>query len=184
MVEQGDQALVDAVRVGSTTAFEEIMKHYQHLVYVTCFTYAGSREDALDLTQDVFVKVYRKMGSFRGTGTFKAWLLRIAHNEALNWVRSNARYQGHDELTPANTPKCEPRQGSDLAGRERWTLLQKALLHLNPKQRQAVMLRYFDGASASEIASILGCSEGTAKNMLFRSLQKLRHHLLPYWREL
>lgn len=183
ILEQGDQALVEEVRAGSTVAFEEIMKRYQRLVYATCLAYAATPDDALDMTQDVFVKVHEKIGSFRGSGTFKAWLLRIAHNQGLNWVRSRARHGDLRELTPGNSPEVAASQDSDLMQQERWDLLRKALLCLNPKQRQAVMLRYFGGTPVREIASILDCTEGTAKNILFRSLRKLRNHLVPDRRE-
>jgi RNA polymerase sigma-70 factor (ECF subfamily) len=182
-VEQGDLALIEEVRTGSRRAFEEIMKRYQRLVYATCLAYTGTQEDALDMTQDVFVKVYEKLGSFRGTGTFKGWLLRITHNEGLNWVRRHARRGDHRELTPLNTPQVQAAQDSDLMQQETRDVLREALLHLNPRQRQAVMLRYFEKASIGEIASILGCTDGTAKNILFRSLRKLRDHLMPHWRE-
>ncbi len=182
-MEQSDQALIEDVRTGSTRAFEEIMKRYQRLVYAVCLAYTRTPEDALDMTQDVFVKVYEKLGSFRGTGTFKAWLLRITHNEGLNWVRSCARRGDHRELTPVNSPRVEASQDSDLTQQETLDILRKALLHLNPRQRQAVMLRYFEKTSIGEIASILGCTDGTAKNILFRSLRKLRDHLVPHWRE-
>lgn len=182
-MEQDDHVLIDEIRAGSTGAFEVIMKRYQRLVYVTCFTYAGSREDALDITQNVFVKVYENARSFKGTGSFKAWLLRITHNEGLNWVRSHARLRDHTELTPANSPEVAARQDSDLIQQERWEVLREALLHLNPRQRQAVVLRYFDMTPMREIASILDCTEGTAKSILFRSLRELRRHLVPHWRE-
>jgi RNA polymerase sigma-70 factor (ECF subfamily) len=183
MVEPGDHILIEEVRGGSTGAFEEIMKRYQRLVYATCIAYARSREDALDITQNVFVKVYEKVDSFRGSGSFKAWLLSIAHNEGLNWIRNNARHRDHAEPTPANSPEVAPSQESDLLKQERWELLREALLHLNPRQRQAVVLRYFESTPIREIASTLDCTEGTAKNILFRSLRKLHHHLVPHRRE-
>jgi RNA polymerase sigma-70 factor (ECF subfamily) len=182
-VEEADRALVEQVLSGSTGAFDELMKRYQRLVYATCLGYASTPEDALDMTQNVFVKVYEKIGSFRGSGMFKAWLLRIAHNEGLNWVRSQAWHRDQRELTPANSPQIGPNQDSNLLQRERWDVLRTALRELNAKQRQAVMLRYFEKTPISEIASILGCTEGTAKNILFRSLRKLRSHLVPHWRE-
>ena len=182
-MEQGDHVLIEGVRAGSVGAFEEIMKRYERLVYVTCFAYAGNRDDTLDISQQVFVKVYEKAGTFRGSGSFKAWLLRIAHNESLNWVRSHQHCSHQDQLTQANSPGVAACQEADVISQERLRYLHEALLHLNPRQRQAVVLRYFEGAPTSEIASILDCSEGTAKNILFRSIRKLRHHLEPYRRE-
>jgi RNA polymerase sigma-70 factor (ECF subfamily) len=184
MVEQGDHVLIEEVRAGSAGAFEEIMKRYERLVYVTSFAYAASPEDALDITQNVFVKVYEKAATFRGTGSFKAWLLRITHNEGLNWVRGEARHGAHAELTPSNSPGIAASQDSALFREERWELLREALLNLNPRQRQAVVLRYFERIPIREIASILDCTEGTAKNILFRSLRKLHRHLVPHRREI
>ena len=181
-MEQGDEELVDQIRTGSTRAFEEIMKRYQRLVYTACLGFAATPEDALDMTQDVFVKVYEKIDSFRGEGTFKAWLVRITHNEGLNRVRNCARQGDHQELTPANSPAVGPNQDSDLAEKESQDLLREAMLQLSPKQRQAVMLRYFEKMPIREIACVMDCTDGTAKNLLFRSLQKLRTYLAPDWR--
>ena len=181
-----DEELLEEVRAGSTRAFDEIMKRYQRLVYAACFPFAADAEDALDMTQDIFVKVYERIGSFQGTGTFRAWLLRIVHNDGLNRVRHRVRHAehaDHDELTPANEPAVEPNQDSELALQESRDLLRSALLDLSPRQRQAVTLRYFERMPIQEIASILDCTDGTAKNLLFRSLQKLRSHLAPEWRE-
>jgi RNA polymerase sigma-70 factor (ECF subfamily) len=159
------------------------MKNYEGLVYRTCFGYTRNRDDALDVTQEVFVKVYEKIASFRGSGSFKGWILRITHNESLNWIRSRARHTEHDELTAANSPEAEARQETDLSRKESRDLIGHALLHLNPRQRKALTLRYFEGMSISEIASLLECTEATTKNILFRSLRKLRDQLVPHWRE-
>ena len=184
IVEQDDEELLGEVRSGSTRAFDELMKRYQRLVFAACSTFAADPEDALDLTQDIFVKAYEKLDSFWGEGTFRAWLLRITHNEGLNRVRCRARHGDHDELTASNSPAVGPNQDADLARKERQDLVRTALLELSPKQREAVTLRYFEKMSIREIASTLDCTDATAKNLLFRSIQKLRTHLAPEWRAL
>lgn len=181
MAEQNERALIAAVSAGSMGAFEELMKHYECLVYRTCLRYTGNREDAMDVTQEVFVKVFERIASFRGSGSFKGWLLRITHNESLNWIRSRTRHGEHDQLTVANSPELEARQESDLFQKENRDLIAAALLRLNPKQRQALTLRYFERMSISEISSLLGCTRGTTKNILFRSLRKLRDQLAVDW---
>jgi RNA polymerase sigma-70 factor (ECF subfamily) len=183
MAEESERALIAGMRDGSAEAFEELMKKHETMVYRTCFGYARNRDDALDITQEVFVKVYEKIASFRGSGSFKGWILRIAHNESLNWVRARARHGEHDRLSEANAPEFLARQEADLARQESRDLIGAALLHLNPKQRKALTLRYFERMSISEIASLLECTEGTAKNILFRSLRKLRDRMVPHWRE-
>jgi RNA polymerase sigma-70 factor (ECF subfamily) len=183
MAEKNERALIAEMRAGSVAAFEDLMKTYEGLVYRICFGYARNREDALDITQEVFVKVYEKIESFRGSGSFKGWLLRITHNESLNWIRSRARHAGHDELTIANSPQFKAQQEADLSQQESRDLIATALLHLNPKQRKALTLRYFERMSIREIATLLECTEGTTKNILFRSLRKLRDQMMPHWRE-
>jgi RNA polymerase sigma-70 factor (ECF subfamily) len=183
MPEEKEQALIAEVVAGSVAAFEELMMTYEGLVYRTSFGYARNRDDALDITQEVFVKVYEKIGTFRGSGSFKGWLLRITHNESLNWLRSRARHGEHGRLTAAGTPEYQARQEADLSRRETRDLIGRALLELNPRQRRALTLRYFERMSISEIASLLECTEGTTKNILFRSLRKLRDRMVPHWRE-
>jgi len=183
MAEENERALIADIRAGSAEAFEDLMKRYEGPVYRTCFGYTRNRDDALDVTQEVFVKVYEKIESFRGSGSFKGWLLRITHNQSLNWIRSRARHGEHDRLSEANAPELEARQEAELSRRQSRDLIETAMLQLNPKQRKALTLRYFERMSISEIASLLECTEGTARNILFRSLQKLRDRMVPHWRE-
>jgi RNA polymerase sigma-70 factor (ECF subfamily) len=183
MAEENERALIAEIRAGSAGAFEDLMKQYQGQVYRTCFGYTRNRDDALDVTQEVFVKVYERIDSFSGSGSFKGWLLRITHNQSLNWIRARARHGEHDRLSEANAPGMEAGQEVDLSRQENRDLIEAAMLHLNPKQRKALTLRYFERMSISEIASLLECTEGTARNILFRSMQKLRDRMVPHWRE-
>jgi RNA polymerase sigma-70 factor (ECF subfamily) len=179
VVQQSDQELIEGIRTGSTVAFEKLMKRYERLVYRISFAYTGGQEDSLDVTQNVFLKVYEKLESFRGTGTFKAWLMRITHNENIDWARSHARYRKHDELTAENAPSYEAGQESRFEQSETRRRLMKQLTQLGSRQREAIMLRYFEGMSIREISSIMDCTEGTTKSLLFRSLQALRGRMVP-----
>ena len=178
-----DKALIEEIHAGSRTAFEKLMRRHQRLVYRVSFAYTRDRDDALEVTQDVFVKVHRKLGSYRGTGTLRSWLLRIAHRESLNWLRDHGKHRGAVELTAATVPHSAPVQESDLLARERQRELLAELTELNPKQRLAVTLRYWGDVPIREIATVLGCSDGVVKNILFRSLQKLRRRLAARWSE-
>ena len=182
-MEQDENALIARVHEGSVAGFEELMKQYERLVYRICFSHTGNRDDALDVTQEVFVKVFERIGSFRGSGSFKGWLLRITHNESLNWLRDRSRHGEHRELTAANSPGLGARQETDLLQKEDRDVIVDALGHLSPRQRTALTLRYFERMSISEISSLLGCTQGTTKNILFRSLRKLRDQLALDWEE-
>lgn len=181
MVEQNDLELIEEVRAGSSVAFDMLMSRYERLVYRVGFGYTGDRDDSMDVTQNVFLKVYRKLGSFRGKGSFKSWLLRIAHNEGIDWVRRHARDRTAGELDESSALHSGSEEDPDFARVEDRESLARAMDHLNPKQRQAIMLRYFESLSVREVSTVLGCSEGTVKSLLFRSIRVLRERVLPQW---
>lgn len=181
IVEYSDLELIEEARAGSTVAFDALMTRYERLVYKVSFGYTGDQEDSLDVTQDVFLKVYSKLGSFSGKGSFKAWLLRIAHNESIDWLRRRSREGNREELTESTGAAGGHETGADLDVIEQRRYISSALAHLNSKQRQAVVMRYFESLSIREISSVLGCTEGTTKSLLFRSIRILRDSLVPQW---
>ena len=172
-----DEDLIEEIRAGSQVAFGVLMNRYERLVYRIGYYYARHPENAMDITQNVFLKCYQKLGLFKGAGTFKAWLTRIAHNESASWLRTNRRHRDQVELTPVNSPHLEPVQEHETLRREYRELLMDEMRELNPRQQVAVSLRYFEDMSIREIAGALECTEGVVKSVLFRSLEKLRNRL-------
>jgi len=176
-VQFSDESLVKETRAGSQVAFEQLIKRYEKLVFRVAYSYTRRAESALDISQEIFIKAYRRLDSYRSEGSFKAWLLGIARNESADWLRRDQRFRNHNELTPENTPSCPPVQEAEILERENRQTLLDQMLHLNPRQRLAVSLRYFEKRPIREIAAALDCSEGTAKSILFRSLAKLRNRM-------
>jgi len=174
MTQFDDALLVTEIRAGSRVAFEALIRRYERVVYRVAAGYAREREDALDLTQRIFLKVIERIKTYRGEGPFGGWLLRIAHREGLNWLRDRRRHRACAELTPENTPASAALQESELLRRERRERLLVELQRLNPRQLLAISLRYQQGMPLREIAAVLECSEGVVKSILFRSLEKLR----------
>lgn len=174
-----DRPLVDAILAGDVGAFDELMQRYERLIYRVAFSFVREREAALDVTQNVFLKVFRNLGSFRREARFKTWILRIAYNESINWMRSQRRHlEGRQELEPIDIPATDdPGQERVLLDKERWRRLLGRIDRLNPRYRLALFLRYFQGLSVREVAEVLDCTEGVAKNVLFRSVRRLRHEL-------
>ena len=172
-----DLDLVDEIRADSRAAFEELIRRHEQHVYRVAYVYVGDRDSALDVTQNVFIKVHRHLDRFDGRSTFRTWLTRIAQNEGLSWLRSQRRHTGHDELTAANAPAAAPVQELGLIRAERSRDLLAEVHRLNPRQREAVLLRYFERMPVREIGEVLACSEGQVKSILFRGLQKLRQRL-------
>ena len=87
-----DELLARALQEGEERAFDELLRRHQGQVFAVAFSMTFNREDALDVTQDAFIKAYRKIGSWKPTGSFQAWLLRLTTNQAIDHLRRNKRY--------------------------------------------------------------------------------------------
>lgn len=174
-----DPQLVDEIRAGSGVAFDRLMDRYSRLVYHVAYGYTRDRDAALDVSQDTFVQVHERLGSWRGQGPLRNWITRIAANVAMNRRRGEDRRPTapleHEDVFLRDEPDPE----TTLRDREAHDELHRTLATLQPRQRLAVVLRYYEGMSAREIADVLECSEGTARNTLFRGMQRLRATLTP-----
>jgi RNA polymerase sigma-70 factor, ECF subfamily len=178
---ENDFELVEKTISGDLVAFDNLMKKYEKLVYKVAFGFGKSKENALDISQNVFLKSYQKISSFSGKSSFKTWLVKIAYNEGVNWVRSNQRYLKHSSFeTEEEIPTPVVSSADEFLAKEHKSELIKSLYNLNTRYRLAVVLRYFEDQSIKEIAEILECSEGVVKNILFRSLKKLKENLQGY----
>ncbi len=176
---RSDMELVDAVRGGDLEAFDELMRRYERLVYRVAISFVSTPENAFDVTQTVFLKAFRGLGGFRSEANVKTWLLRITHNESVNWLRSGkTKEDAHEPVEAlADVLPGKGSQETDLLARERREHLERAMGKLNARYRLAVVLRYFQGLDIAEISAVLGCSEGVTKNILFRSVRTLRESL-------
>lgn len=170
-----DALLVEQTLNGSLECFDVLMQRHERDVYRAVYGYGKSRENTMDICQNTFLKVYHNLGSFDNRSSFRTWMMRIAMNEGLNWVRSQAR------KVPRSTVELEPAllsSGDDqervLLDKEQHEQVVAQLQCLNHRQRLAVTLRYFQEMSIRDIAAVLECSEGVVRNILFRSVRRLR----------
>jgi len=177
-LQKDDSALIDEIRSGSNEAFDQMMQKYQEHIYHIAFGFTKDSQNALDITQNVFLKVYENLNKFRSQSQFKTWLTRIAFNESHNWWKKNQKYQKQENFNErALDMQKTISQEDEYLAHENRTLLLKNLYELNTKYRLAVVLRYFENYTIREISAVLKCSEGVVKNMLFRSLQMLKKNL-------
>jgi RNA polymerase sigma-70 factor, ECF subfamily len=172
-LDDSDQALVEQIRAGSGEAFGRLMRRYDRLVYRVAYGFTGDRDGAMEVVQDTFLKVHTRLAGWRGEGEIRNWIARIAAHEALNRNRAR-RLHPTCELEEDLFLEAEPPQETAVRERETRGALHRSLASLTPRHRLAVVLRYFQGMSPGDIAAVLECSEGTARNILFRSLRKLR----------
>lgn len=175
-MDQTDDALVGEALAGRLEAFDDLMKRYERMVFKVAWGFGRSRPNALDITQQVFLNAWRSLRTFRRDANFRTWLMRIAYNEGVNWLRQNGKaIAGHDPIE-GDLP-LPGTQEQQLLAREREVLVQREIEKLNDRYRLAITLRYQQGLPIEEIAAVLQCSEGTTKSMLFRGVRQLRQAL-------
>jgi RNA polymerase sigma-70 factor (ECF subfamily) len=178
--------LVQRCATGDDAACAELVAQHQRMVYQLAFHLLGSREEALDLSQEVFLRVFRTVGSFRGQSSLRTWLFRIVVNQARNRQRWWRRRRQSDQVSLDQhvVDHGEPRQPGDdaspdrvLARKQTARRLWDALDRLPFDQRTAIVLREFDGLSYDEIAFSLDIAVGTVKSRLTRARHALRADL-------
>jgi RNA polymerase sigma-70 factor (ECF subfamily) len=180
-----EAVLVQRCAVGEEMACAELVAEHQRMVVQLAMNLLGDRDEALDLSQDVFLRVFRTIQRFRGQSSLRTWIYRIAVNQARNrhrfWRRRHRADQvsldqhiaAHGEFRSAG----EATPDRLLAQKELAERLQHALDSLPFDQRTAIVLREVDGLSYEEIAFSLGVAIGTVKSRLTRARRALRHDL-------
>ena len=166
--------------------FRAFVERHQRTLYVLAFDLTGNHHDAEDLSQDVFIKVYRNHKAFRGEAQTSTWLYRIAVNTYLNRRRKKALrfrqlwgdFGAHRPSTEA--PKPDVAAEADAIQRH----IAQALETLSPKERAAFVLRHYQDLALVDIADAMGVAEGTVKSLLYRATQKLRKALAFYRNDL
>ncbi len=168
-----DYALTRAADKGIVTAIGDLYVRHRRSVYSVCLRMTGSREEAEDLTQEVFIQLLRKVGSFRGESQFSTWLYRLTVNQVLMHFRRTTKRRGdvHSEIELA-IPQA--RRDSDVTER---IALEKALARLPAGSRAVFLMFDVAGYNHSEIASIFGCSVGNSKSQLHKARKKLKRLL-------
>jgi len=188
-----DVRLMLEVRGDSAAAFEELVARYQGRLVTVLRHLVGSREQAEDLAQEVFLRVYRSRKSYKPGSKFSTWLFTIANNAALNALRDRSRRREVtlpsrdsgpmgarplDHILQASSGQMPARR---LAKTETREIVRISLESLNERQRMAVLLSKFEGMSYAEIAETMEISPQAVKSLLSRARENLREVLQPYF---
>jgi RNA polymerase sigma-70 factor, ECF subfamily len=174
-----DANLVERCLSGHDAAWEDLVKLHTRRVYAICYRFTSSDAEAQDLTQDVFLRVYKNLKSFRsGEGSFVVWLTRLTRNLLIDHYRRTRQdrvTESIEDQTAALEEKTATlsRTDSMLAGREASEILQGALRKLSPELRETVILRDLEELEYREIAQVLNVPEGTVKSRLNRGRAEL-----------
>jgi len=175
-----DYSLVSRCLSGDDTAWEQLVRLHTRPVYGLCYRFTGSSSESQDLTQEVFLRVFRTLKSFRSTeGSFGTWLARVTRNLLIDHYRRTRQERVTDSIED-QLPTMEQtgagamaRPDQSLAGREASEILQAALQKLSPDLREAVILRDLQEMEYREIAGVLGIPEGTVKSRINRGRAEL-----------
>ncbi len=168
-----DRDLIAKARRGHVDAYNVLVSRWEKRVFNYLLRLVGHREDALDLSQDVFLKAYQNLRKLEEPAKFPGWLFRIAHNEAYSLLRKNR---------PEGELAMEPRVGeasSRMFPVELSIAVQSALSRLSDDHREAVLLKVYQGFKFEEMAEILDCPVSTVKSRLYTALDLLKQTLAP-----
>jgi RNA polymerase sigma-70 factor (ECF subfamily) len=168
--------LVWRLRQGDPEACRELVRRHHRGVYGYLRRLGADPAQAEDLTQDTYAKAWLGIGTLRRTGSLRSWLLTIARNEFLQWVRvDRPEVAAPDDLT--DYPGDNPRAETELLRSERHGALRRAVTDLEPALQETVALHYFQGLSLREVGSVMGLPTGTVKSRVNRALGQLRELL-------
>ena len=172
--------LVSMASSGSMSAFEELVRRYRNEVYALAYHFTRNREDAWDLSQEVFIKAHRGLASFRGDASFKTWLLRITANQCKDHLKKRRLrvVALEDEGALERMPAHEPGPADRMESSELGEAIAGCLNALPAKHRMALVLREYQGLSYEEMAEVMRCSVGTVMSRLHHARRKMRNILI------
>jgi len=185
-----EQELVEGIKNKSEKAFSELVLMYQKQVLNTCFGFLGNYEDAQDVAQNVFIKVYESAHSFRKESKLSTWIYRIAVNESLNYKKRLSRrnfLKYFDFLNQNQTNKVENESNfieseAILELDEKNSMINKALDKLPESQRIAFTLHKYDDIPYQQISEIMNISLSAVESLIFRAKQNLQKYLVNYFK--
>jgi RNA polymerase sigma-70 factor (ECF subfamily) len=174
-----DADLIQRAAKGNVEAYNLLVSRWEKRVYNYLLRITGNREDALDLAQDVFLKAYQNLRKLEEPGRFAPWLYRIAHNEAYSMFRKRRPETDVEDMEPRSTEGGITVGGSSVFPIELSLSVASALGRLSDEQREAVVLKIYQGFKFEEMADILECPVSTVKSRLYTALDLLKEALAP-----
>lgn len=181
MMQQNDIQLIHHILSGDTRSYSVLVDRHKDLAYTIAYRLLNNREDAEEVVQDAFVKVYRSLSGFRKDSKFSTWLFRIVYNTAIS--KRRLRKPGFHSLEELHSLKddLDPWEQESELDEERGMILEKAMQQLAEEDRVLITLFYIHESSVEEIHSITGLSKSNIKVKLFRARKKLQElmRLIP-----
>ena len=185
---QDDNYLVEKAKKGDKVAFEQLVTRYDRLVLNIAYSYRNSKDDADDIYQEVFMRVFRGLKNFQSRSKFSTWLYRITINVCIEFRRKQ-KVHGHESFheneesennySIESTLDSGEKTDKKILENETASLILKEVNKLPQQLKMAFTLKYYQGLKIKEISNMMNCTEGTIKSYLFTSSRKLRENLKP-----
>lgn len=174
--------LIEKIKEGDREAFMTVTRLYQKRIFLLAYSFFHNREDAMDIVQETFLRLFKKANMFRRGENFHNWLLQIAKNLCIDYYRKSlsrsAEMQTEKSIEEMNLPlenDKNPYASADLR-----RIISECIKKLAQKQRMIFVMKHYNQFKYSEIAQVLGISMGTAKSLHFKAVQNLRSLIAPF----
>jgi len=180
MRDEADAIVVSLAQKGDPAAFEELVRRYRNDVFALSYHYLHDREEAWDISQEVFIKAHRGLGRFRGDASIKTWLLRITANRCKDYFKKRRlrTVALEDRNGAQDAPARDVGPEREASARELGDAINAALAALSEKHRTAFVLREYEDMSYEEMSGVMGCSVGTVMSRLHHARKKLQRALI------
>jgi RNA polymerase sigma-70 factor, ECF subfamily len=177
-----DICLVERARNGEAAAFAEIVQKNKKKIFYLAFHLTGTPQDAEDLSQEVFLKAFRGLKTFKNNASIGSWLYRITLNTFLDRKRKLSFKAERDQQPMEDNMNIADSTNPEEYARSRQIKqhIEAALANLSPRERAVFVMRHYQNLPGKEVGKILNISEGTVKSLLFRAIKKLQKHLSVY----
>jgi len=184
MVEETDELLVEKIKKGDSEAFRELIRRYQRYILNLVYRTIGDTNDAEDIAQEVFIKVYKSIRGFKGESKFSTWISKITVNLCMDKLREKAKNKEEDIEEEVWNTFAQPVNFNPEVMAERHELqetIKKAIESLPEELRVAFVLRELEDFSYDEIGEMLNIPIGTVESRIYRARMKLRSYLKDLW---
>jgi len=176
------QDLVKRVNQGEREAFAELVRLFQKKIFTIAYGFFRNREDALEIVQETFMRVYEKIGSYRPDHSLQSWIYRLAHNLCVDYYRKYAKKRkledGFDSVPERQLASADNCQAA-WESRQTAEAIDRAVENLSWKQKEVFILKYRQGMKLQQVADVMAVSLGTVKTLHHRTLKKIRREMAP-----
>jgi len=188
-MEKNDQQIIDQICSGDVAAFQVLVERYKRKIYYLAYDMLGDQHEAEDVSQEVFIKVFRSLKNFRRDAKMSSWIHQITANTCIDVLRKKkakpqTNLEDFDQIPLSDSPAgTGSRFHSPEASAEAALMQDKineALVKVTPRERTVFIMRHYNDLKINEIADALSVSSGTVKSLLFRALKKLRKEMSAY----